>query len=137
MYAFSSPWSGNVYLFPLIVLLSKVLNKFCSEFCNFGLLIAPFIPSSPIFSTILDLCISSPIILPDSAITREARHCRTSQMMAWIISSNPLLRKDFLGKLSPGSSETLKQIQSRNIIPTGQNLQIGVNKGKLIQAIYL
>ena len=80
--AFSSPWSGNVYLFPPIVLLSRVINKFCSEKCNFGLLIAPFIPSSPIFSAILDLCISPPIILPDSAIVREARHCKTSQMMA-------------------------------------------------------
>ena len=135
--AFSSPWSGNVYLFPPIVLLSRVINKFCSENCNFGLLIAPFIPSSPIFSAILDLCISPPIILPESAIVREARHCKTSQMMAWTISSNPLLRRDFLRKLSPDLSKTLKTHQRRNTTLTGQNLHIGVSKGKLIQAISL
>ena len=135
--AFSLPWSDNVYLFPPIVLLSKVISKFCTDFCNFGLLIAPFIPTSPIFSTILDLCISPPIILPDSAIVREARHCRTSHMMAWTISSNPLLRRDYLKSLSPDSSRILKKNQSRNIMPTGQNLLIGVSKGKLIKATYL
>ena len=135
--AFSLPWSDNVYLFPPIVLLSKVINKFCTDFCNFGLLIAPFIPSSPIFSAILDLCISPPIILPDSAIVREARHCKTSQMMAWTISCNPLLRRDFLRKLSPDLSKTLKTHQRRNTTHTGQNLHIGVSKGKLIQAIFL
>ena len=47
--AFSLPWSGNLYLFPPIVQLDKVLDKFIHDNCQFGLLIAPIRPSSPVY----------------------------------------------------------------------------------------
>ena len=135
--AFSRPWYGNLYLFPPIILLSRVLNKFITDNCQFGLLIAPCHPSSPSFSTLLDLCISPPIFLPDTAVIREPRHCKVSQMMAWTISCNPSLRKDYLRTLSPDCSRTSKTILSRNTSLIGTNSVVGSTKGKLVQMIYL
>ena len=135
--AFSLPWSGNLYLFPPIVLLGRVLDKFIHDDCQFGLLIAPFRPSSPVYSTILTLCVSSPVLIPDSAVMTERRHCKVSQMMAWTISCSPSLRKEFLRKLSPNYSTSLGNAPSSNIIRTGSSLKIGVTEGKLILATYL
>ena len=47
--AFSFTWTGNVYLFPPIVLLNRVINKFVTDNCQLGLLIAPYHPTSPVF----------------------------------------------------------------------------------------
>ena len=135
--AFSFTWSGNLYIFPPIIILHKVIKKFVQDDCQFGLLIAPFFPSSPIFSAILDLCIASPFILPDCAIIREARHCKTSQMLAWTISNNHLLRKDYLEKLSPISSRTSMTTQLKSTRLTGPSSPVGVSGGKLIRAACL
>ena len=135
--AFSLPWSGNIYLFPPIVLLSRVLNKFITDNCQFGLLIAPCFPSSPFFSTILDLCISPPISLPEAAVIREPRHCKVSQMMAWTISCNHSLRKDYLKMLSQDFSRTSKLNPSRNTRLIGTNSVVGVTQGKLVQMTFL
>ena len=135
--AFSLPWFGNLYLFPPIVLIDRVLDKFVHDKCLFGILIAPFRPSSPVFSTILDLCISPPILLPAAAVITERRHCKISQMLAWTISCNPSLRKDYLGTLSPTCSMLLVNDRSNNISHTGSNLRIGVTEGVYILATYL
>ena len=135
--ALSFSWSGNFYLFPPIVLLSRVVNKLISDNCQFGFLIAPSHSSSPCLSSILDLCISPPISLPDSAVIREPRHCRISQMMAWFISCNPSLRKAYLKTLPPDSSEMLKPTLSKNTKHIGTNSVIGVTQGKLVLADYL
>ena len=135
--SFSLPWSGNVYLFPPIVLLSRVINKFITDNCQFGLLIAPFRPSSPVFPSILDLCIAPPILLPDCAVIREPRHCKVSQMMAWTISVSVSLQEAFRRTLSPDCSVMWKKNPYRNISLTGRNLPVGVTKGKLILATYL
>ena len=135
--AFSLPWSGNIYLFPPIVLLNRVLNKFITDNCQFGLLIAPCYPSSPFLSIILDLCISPPISLPDSAVMREPRHCKISHMMAWTISCNHSLRKDYLKTLSQDFSKTSKLNPSRNTRLTGTNSVVGVTQGKLVQMTFL
>ena len=135
--SFSFSWSGNLYIFPPIVLLSRVINKFQSDNCQFGLLIAPSHPSSPILSSILDLCISPPISLPDAAVIREPRHCKVSQMMAWSISCNHSLRKAYLKTLLPDSSRMSKTLPMGNTRLTGSNLAIGVTQGKLVLATFL
>ena len=135
--AFSLPWSGNLYLFPPIVILGRVLDKFIHDNCQFGLLIAPFHPSSPVFSIILHLCVSPPILLPDSAVMKERRHCRVSPMMAWTISCSPSLRRDYLRTLSPDCSTSQGNVPSSNTNHTGSDLKIGVTEGKLVLATYL
>ena len=135
--AFSLPWSGNLYLFPPIVLIDRVLDKFIHDNCLFGILIAPYRPSSPVFSTILDLCISPPIILPVSAVITERRHCKISQMMAWTISCSPSLRKDYLQTLSPTCSMWQVNEPSSSTSHIGTDLRIGVTQGVLILATYL
>ena len=132
--AFSHPWSGNLYLFPPIILIGRVLNKFICDSCKFGVIIAPFNPSSPFYSTLLQLSIASPIIIPDGAVIRESRHCRISLMLAWIISSDPSLQEDFHQTLSSDSSGMWRKIQYRNIKLTGPGSPVGVWKGKLILA---
>ena len=135
--AFSSIWSGNLYLFPPVVLLGRVLHKFIRDNCAFGLLIAPFRPSSPIFTTILDLCISPPISLPDSAVHREPHHCKVSPLMAWTISCNHSLRAEFLQTLPQYCSEISSLTPSGNTVHIGQNSPVGVTEGKLVLAAYL
>ena len=135
--AFSLTWSGHLYLFPPIVLIDRVLNKFITDNCQFGLLIAPFRPSSPSFPIILDLCISPPFILPDSAVIKEPRHCRVSPLMAWIISSDRSLQKEYQQTLSPISSGTSSLPRLRNINHTGPDLQVGVVNWRLILATSL
>jgi len=113
--AFSFTWTGNVYLFPPIVLLNRVINKFVTDNCQLGLLIAPYHPTYPVFSSILNLCIS-PILLPDSAVVREPHHCKVSQLRAWIISTNATLQRDYLQTLSPVYSKSPKKTQFRNTL---------------------
>ena len=132
--AFSLPWSGNLYLFPPIVLLNRVLDKFINDNCSYGVLIAPYRPSSPFFSTILDLCISPPIVLPVSAVITEKRHCKISQIMAWTISCCPSLRRDYLRTLSPICSMWPVKNQSSNTRLIGPGSKIGVTEGVLIVA---
>ena len=135
--AFSFTWTGNVYLFPPIVLLNRVINKFVTDNCQLGLLIAPYHPTSPVFSSILNLCISPPILLPDSAVVREPHHYKVSQLRAWIISTNATLQRDYLQTLSPAYSKTPKKYLSRNTSLIGSNLQIGVLKGRSVLATSL
>ena len=135
--AFSFTWTGNVYLFPPIVLLNRVINKFVTDNCQLGLLIAPYHPTSPVFSSILNLCISPPILLPDSAVVREPHHCKVSHLRAWIISTNATRQRDYLQTLSPVFSKTPKKSQSRNISYIGSNLQIGLLKGRSVLATSL
>ena len=132
--AFSFTWTGNVYLFPPIVLLNRVIKKFVTDNVQYGLLIAPYHPTSPVFSSILNLCIAPPIILPDSAVVREPHHCKVSPLRAWTISSNATLQKDFLRQLSPSLSKSSKTLQSKNTNHTGADSLIGVLKGRLILA---
>ena len=132
--SFSFHWPRNIYLFPPIVLINRVINKFHSDNCQFGLLIAPSHPSSPFLSSLLDLSISPPISLPDSAVIREPRHCKVSQMMAWSISCNPSLRMAYLKTLLPHSSGTLRPTLPRNTRHTTTNSVIGVTQGKLVLA---
>ena len=135
--AFSFTWSDHVYLFPPIVLLCKVISKFISDNCPFGLLIAPFRPTSPVFNSILDLCVSPPIYLPDSAVIKERRHCKVSPLMAWTISNNHLLREAYLETLSPTCSRTSRSLQLQSTNPIGRNSPVGVTRGRLILATSL
>ena len=135
--AFSFVWPNNVYIFPPIVLLDRVLNKFITDNCQFGLLIAPYRPTSPSFSSILDLCIYPPFILPGSAVIREPRHCKVSPVWAWTISCNRSRRRDYLRMLSPISSGMSMPPPLRSTSPTGTSLPVGVTEGKLVLATYL
>ena len=135
--AFSHPWSGNLYLFPPLVILNRVISKFIAEECQFGVLIAPFCPTSPFFSSILDLCIAPPILLPENSVVREPRHCRISQMLAWTISNSASRRREYLRMLPSDCSGMSRHLQCRNIKLTGLDLRIGVSNGKLISAILM
>ena len=132
--AFSFPWNESVYLFPPVVLLCRVVSKFISDNCQFGLLIAPYRPTSPVFNSILDLCVSPPISLPDSALIRESRHRRVSPLLAWSISCNRSLRAEYLKTLHVVSSRTSRSLQSRNTNHIGRDSPIGVMNGRLILA---
>ena len=135
--AFSHPWLGHLYLFPPVILLSRVIMKFKADNCGFGVLIAPFNPNSPYYSSILDLCIAPPILIPDSAVFRESRHCRFSQLLAWTISNDPSLQRGYRRTLFEDSSRMWKGIPSRNIKVTGPGSPVGVCKGGLILATSL
>ena len=56
--AFSVHWSDNVYLFPPIPIIHRVISKFIADKTDHGLLICPYWPSQFWFCSLLDLLIT-------------------------------------------------------------------------------
>ena len=67
--AFSFKWLENVYLFPPIPLIDRVLNKFENDKVTNGLIICPYWPSKPWFPKLLEMLIYFPLDFSDSFIT--------------------------------------------------------------------
>ena len=98
--AFTIVWRDNVYLFPPIPIIDRVLSKFISDSTRRGLLICPLWPSQPWFPSLLDLLIAPPILLPSgSVVDRDHRLPRNCVQVGWIIGSDPVLRREYLGRL--------------------------------------
>lgn len=131
--AFTENWSKNVYLFPPLPLINRVLSKFISDNVNQGLLITPFWPSSPWFSSLLNILIESPFILPPGCVSNEdsllPRFCR---FLAWPIGCDPQLQQDFQRTLPKLSSEVLKEKPFVCIKDIGDGSACGVVRGRLV-----
>ena len=94
--AFAVSWHDGVYLFPPVPLLGRVLSKFLSDGVGHGLLICPFWPSQPWFSTVLELLIDSPFLLPSGSVVDEARRLpRHSRLLAYPIGSHLQKQREF------------------------------------------
>ena len=131
-------WPDKVYAFPPIHFVDKFINRFLLLDITYGLLICPFWPSRPYFSTLLDLLIDDPLILSASALLhRDLLPSSLSEFLVCSISSNCVLRRDFQRRLLPVYSA---QCTLRRYVATcgdGVCSQIGVIHGKLVLAHYL
>ena len=133
--AFSFKWIENVYLFPPIPLIDKVLNKFNNDKVLNGLIICPYWPSKPWFSNLLEMLIDFPLVFPDSSITDPShllpRHCR---FLAWPIGSVLSQRLAFQEKLPSVNSKVLLKIPWLDTKDIGKNSVVGVLQSKLVIA---
>ena len=131
--AFSEFWSENVYLFPPLPLIPRVILKFISDNVSQGLLITPYWPSSPWFSSLLNLLIDSPFLLPPGCVSDEVnllpKNCR---FLAWPIGCDQLLQQAFLKKLPKLNSKALKEKPFVNIKKGGDGSACGVVNDRLV-----
>ena len=131
--AFAENWSENVYLFPPLPLINRVISKFISDNVFQGLLITPFWPSSPWYSSLLNILIESPFLLPPGCVSNEVnllpRFCR---FLAWPIGCDPQLQQDFQRTLPKLSSKALKQKPFVCIKDIGDGSACGVVRGRLV-----
>lgn len=136
--AFMIPWPHSIYAFPPIHLVQKVISRFLELNIEFGILISPFWPSQPYFSSLLSILIDNPLIISASVVENASvLPLNVSSLMASCISSNPVLQREFRQKQPLASSEVLKQ---QPYVPTsdaGGALLIGVSENRYIRAHYL
>ena len=136
--AFSVRWSDNVYLFPPVPIIHRVISKFIADKTGHGLLICPYWPSQFWFPSLLDLLIAPPILIPSEVVMDEnyrlPKNCR---LVAWSIGSNHVEHMDYLGGLQSLGSGVLL---GKHLSPTkgvGDGSLIGVISGKKITVVLL
>ena len=133
--AFSFKWIENVYIFPPIPLIEKILNKFNNDKVLNGLIICPYWPSKPWFSNLLEMLIDFPLVFPDSSITDPShllpRHCH---FLAWPIGSVLSQRLAFQEILPNVNSKVLSKIPWLDTKDIGKSSVVGVLQSKLVIA---
>ena len=133
--AFSFKWIENIYIFPPIPLIEKILNKFNNDKVLNGLIICPYWPSKPWFSNLLEMLIDFPLVFPDSSITDPSRllprHCH---FLAWPIGSVLSQRLAFQETLPNVNSKVLSKIPWLDTKDIGKNSVVGVLQSKLVIA---
>lgn len=136
--AFSLTWTDNLYLFPPVPLIFKVLNKFHTDRVASGVIICPYWPSQPWFPLLLDLLIGPPLLFPAGSVQDPdamlPNHC---QFLAWIIGISPALRKEYLETLPNAPSGALSRKPWLGTKGLGENSPIGVIQGKLVKVVCL
>ena len=131
--AFSISWVDNVYLFPPLPIIDRVISKFISDKTGHGLLVCPYWPSQPWFPSLLELLIAPPFFIPtDAVMDPHKRLPKNCQLVGWIIGCNHAERMKYQGRLGFVDS---KESQGKPSLPTkdvGPSLVIGIINGRVI-----
>ena len=132
--AFSEKWSSNAYLFPPLPLINRTISKFVSDNIKTGLIITPFWASKPWFSTLLNLLIAQPFLLPSGFIQdpEKVLPLKKCHFLAWPIGCNQALHMGFLEKLPKHNLKALIKRPCAVINEIGEGSGIGVIKNKFI-----
>ena len=131
--AFSVRWTDNLYLFPPIPILHRVISKFISDNTAHGLLICPYWPSQFWFPSLLELLIAPPILIPSAMVWDENHRLpRSCLLVAWSIGCNRAEHMDFLGSLESVGSKVSKEKLLLGTKNAGENSVIGIINGKKI-----
>ena len=132
--AFSVKWRANAYLFPPIPLINRTIQKFISDNVKSGLLITPFWASKPWFSSLLNLLIAQPFLLPSGFIQGSANFLpkKNFQFLGWPIGCDPVLHQEFLEKLPRHNFKVFPRIPLSFTKRIGDISVLGVLKKKLI-----
>ena len=131
--AFSLPWKDNIYLFPPVPIINKVLSKFIADKVGHGLIVCPFWPSQTWFPLVLDLLIASPFLLPaGSVVDKDLRLPRHSRLLACPIGSvlqEQRVFREGLPRVLCAASSVKHSLDTRNI---GANFTIGSIENRVI-----
>ena len=131
--AFSVKWPSNIYIFPPLPLINKVISKIISDAVNEGLLITPFWPSSSWFSSLLHLLIASPFLLPPGYVLDEEKLLpKRCHFLAWPIGCNPAMQQAFLRRLPKLTSEALREKPFVSTKEIGDGSVCGVVRERLV-----
>ena len=121
--AFTFSWQRKfMYIFPPFSLIGDVVKKIFEDQAK-ALLIVPIWTTQPWFTPLLQMMIDYPIMLPKSNLLRlphlpQITHPMPKlQMMAIMLSGNPLHSKEFLRELPPLTCQVGEQAQNVNITP--------------------
>lgn len=107
--AFSLNWFDNMYLFPPINLIPKVVSKITTEHVSNCLLITPAWRSLISLPTILSLLISEPIFIPSHFLLGKLPTRHPFNLIAWPLSTDGALIERFQKE-----SAKLSEIASRS-----------------------
>ena len=101
--AFSFVWISNLYMFPPLPLLSKVIQKIRNDQAENIILITPAWPGLVSLPIILSLLISNPIFIHSNHLLGQPPTRYPFNMMAWNISSNAASINSYQRKLAQHS----------------------------------
>ena len=131
--AFSFKWIKNVYLFPPLPLIDRVLDKFNTDNVINGLIICPYWPSQPWYSRLLELLIDFPILFSEENIRDPSQMLpKSCRFLAWPIGCNHARKLDFQKKLQNAPLEVSPKIPWLLTKNAGENSVVGVVRGKLV-----
>ena len=131
--AFTVKWKDNIYLFPPVPIIHRVLAKFISDRVGHGLLVCPMWPSQPWFSTVLELLIAPPFLLPSDSIMDEENRLQThSRLLACPIGSIQQEQRVYRGGLPNAGCAALRCRPLLNIKNIGANSIIGSIANRLV-----
>ena len=133
----SQTWNGlQAYAYPPTPLITSILSKIDSSIDLTVILIAPNWPAQLWFPLLLDLLVERPRVLPlIPALLKQGSsyHAETErlQLHAWMLSSDPLRRRDFLREQPVADNEVSFGRSSVAGSP------IGIVRGRLISSLPL
>ena len=119
--AFSISWPSNLYIFPPIPLISKVVQKLIVDKSDDVLLITPAWPGLICLPLILSLLISSPIFIPHFHLIGQPPTRHPFAMMGWPISTVAEKSSKYLSELSLPSQPVSRKAHSSLTRDTGEN----------------
>ena len=140
--AFSLSWKGmHAYAYPPISLIRKVLAKLEEEPCKL-LLVAPLWPRQHWFQRLLGLLIAPPRLLPGRKdLLQQGRNQfpqpENLHLTAWLLSSNPSERQDFLKTLPLWRQPQDGKVPLGCTIPDFVIGQNGANQEVMIPILHL
>lgn len=124
--AFSFPWTGSLYFFPPINLISKVVAKFSNDNVSYSILITPAWASLPSLHSIINLLSDNPIFLPAYCVEDSQLVRRPFSWMAWPISSQAAHQLEFRKIRQLPSQKALPLALSRLTFDAGGSLLSGL-----------
>ena len=131
--AFAVPWHDELYLFPPFPVIHRVISKFISDGVGHGLLVCPYWPSQSWFSSLLDLLIASPILLPPGAVVDEDHRIpKHSVLLAWPIGSSLRDRRGYRDRLPLAGSAAYKSLLYVNTSAPGAVFMAGFINGRVV-----
>ena len=134
--AFSFSWPSNIYLFPPIPLISKVVHKIMNDGVSNSLLITPAWPSLPTLPIITKCLIAKPIFIPSFHLSGRLPTRHAFSLMAWPISAASAQKTSYQKSLRKHCSPALLSPPSNLTLGTGSVLLSGLLK-EGIEVIFL
>ena len=132
--SFSFKWIENVYLFPPIPLIDRVLNKFENDKVINGLIICPYWPYKPWYSKLLEMLIDHPLFFSDSCIRDSSQMLpRNCHFLGWPIGSVLAQRLEFQEKLLSVNSKVSLKVPWSGTRNIGEASEVEVVQRKLVR----
>lgn len=127
--AFSFKWNRNLYIFPPLPLIARVIQKIQLDQSENVLLITPAWPGLASIPIIISLLISNPIFIPSSLLLGQLPTRHPFNMMAWPISTNAESISSYLKKCAPPYPPVSRSLHYLSTNDTGDSFVNMLNQG--------